>query len=231
MSKANQKIRFKPPPNGTMGMLFLVVGSVMTLVVGGFFAYIGLFLNANTAAVFDSTLTPTASSGALTWSGNSYCGDWVNITVANGIPVSMYINVTGINCGVAPTWADVISLASPANTSTYTATNISTAINANGSLNPTLTATNPSAGVVTLTYNTIGTAGNGVATTESSVNASWASTSLTGGTEGSTAWASTKTNVMTGYTVMGILFIIIGAAGCILGLMSVVGYVGGGKRQ
>lgn len=93
-------------PNATMGMLFLVVGSVMALVVGGFMTYIGLFLNA--------------------------------------------------------------------------------------SINNSLPAVNDAA------YNT--------------------------------TLATTRSNINTGYTVIGILFIIIGASGCILALMSVVGYVGGGRR-
>jgi NADH:ubiquinone oxidoreductase subunit 3 (subunit A) len=94
-------------PNATMGMLFLVVGSVMALVVGGFMAYIGLFLNA--------------------------------------------------------------------------------------SINNSLPSVNDAA------YNT--------------------------------TLATTRANINTGYTVIGIMFIIIGAAGCILALMSVVGMVGGAGRQ
>jgi NADH:ubiquinone oxidoreductase subunit 3 (subunit A) len=94
-------------PNATMGMLFLVVGSVMALVVGGFMAYIGLFLNA--------------------------------------------------------------------------------------SINNSLPSVNDAAYNVTL--------------------------------------ATTRANINTGYTVIGIMFIIIGAAGCILALMSVVGMVGVAGRQ
>lgn len=40
--------------------------------------------------------------------------------------------------------------------------------------------------------------------------------------------ASTKSNVNTGFTVIGIMFIIIGASGCIVVLMSMIGSIGGG---
>ncbi len=105
--KASHQMVQETAPNATMGMLFLVVGSVMALVVGGFMTYIGLFLNAS---------------------------------INNSLPA-----------------------------------------------------------VADSTYNT--------------------------------TLATTRANINTGYTVIGILFIIIGASGCILALMSVVGMVGGGRRQ
>ncbi len=46
-----------------------------------------------------------------------------------------------------------------------------------------------------------------------------------------TTLASTKSNVNTGFTVIGIMFIIIGASGCIVVLMSMIGTIGGGQRQ
>lgn len=156
-----------------IGIMLIIIGFA-TLFVGSYIGY----------ALLDSTNSlGDAATGTLTWSGNSNCGDWINVTNVAGTTANFYINVTGGGCAAEPSGYATVSIDSPYNTSTGTAANLTTAINANATINATMTAANPGAGVVTLTYNSVGDDANAVATTESSANATWSAATLTGGVD------------------------------------------------
>jgi len=70
-----------------------------------------------------------------------------------------------------------------------------------GNISDRLVFTNPSAGVLTATYATKGTTGNGVGTTDTVIGG-WAAATLTGGVN-VTAWADE--NIPTGYGLWEIL--------------------------
>jgi hypothetical protein len=236
MQKSNHKQTTKPNPNASMAMLFVVVSSVLVLIVGGFFAYIGLFLNANVASTFDSQLNPAAAIGKFTFSGTGETvinnGELINITNSNGNVYRFEFNTSGNPNLATVLTANAIRVnitsGSGHNTSILASGNLTTAINANTSTSALVTAVNTT-NLTTLTFTSTGIIGNSITLSDNAINI--ASSGMSGGVEGTAAWATTKANVMTGYTVIGIIFIIIGAAGCILGLMSLVGYVGGGKRR
>lgn len=129
------------------------------------------------SAIYDGE---SAASGSLTLTGNTSCGERVNVTSTSGILVPMIVNITE-GCPQVPYGSLNISIGLGGNGTAFSATNISGTINANSTLSAEMAATNSSSGVVTLTYNTIGTPGNAVLTTETLANASWTGTSLLGG--------------------------------------------------
>lgn len=178
-----------------IALLGLVLTLVIALAIYGNFSppvSSGVTLLSNTSGI--------KASGALTWSGDSRCGDMVNITDVNGVKASFYINISDVGgCTQVPAKAGVFSYVNityGSNTSTWTAQNITIAINGNATLAATMVATNSSAGVTTVTYNTVGPGGNSVATTESSANASWGSSTLLGGADGNNVWNTGTTSLM-----------------------------------
>lgn len=126
----------------------------------------------------------------LTLSGNVSCAELVNVTNNAGAKAVFAFNITTGGCPT--TIPEYATVAVPAlwNTSTIAAINLTTALNANATISGTMTATNPSAGVVKLTYNTIGVSGNGGTLAEGLTNGAWSSTQLVGGAAGS-QWNST----------------------------------------
>jgi len=179
----------KEDKKGLMEVVNIVLALVLIVVVGA----IGIFIADTTLTATALTTTSVAASGNLTITGNPNCGGTVNITNASGTKVAFYLNTTP---GCTPPSADFYQLNISVNTSTGTANNLTTAINANVTLNGTITAANPTAGVVTLTYKSTGTAGNAVATVETMTNASWINgATLTGGINASSV-ATMQTNIL-----------------------------------
>lgn len=177
---------------GLYGAVSIVMALVMIVTLGG----IGIFIADTTVTTTDLTTANVSATGTLTWSGNSSCGDLVNITNAAGTKATFYINITGGGCAVAPAQYATVTLASGSNTSVHTATNITTAINNNATINATMTASNSSTNVTTLTYASSGGAlGNTVITTETAANAAWSSGTLTGGKNMSNL-ATMQTNLL-----------------------------------
>lgn len=206
----------------------LLVAGILAVIVGAAMLYIGLFINATLSGQFDSTLSPASATGSLTFSGNTSCGEYVNITTGASVLVPLYFNLSS-GCSAAPGGVATVSLAAGGNTSTFSASNLSAAINGNATLSAILTASNSSAGVVLLTYDTTGTAGNAVATTETAANAAWGATTLTGGQAGNSAWAGTKNNVNTAFVILG-LALLVGGFGVVIYTLR-TGFISGGEPR
>lgn len=212
---------------GSLGVV--IVAGIMLLITGAIMLYLGFFITTAVEQPLRSILNPTAASGTFTVTGNGSCGEYVNMT-AGGILVPMRFNIS-TGCAEIPFGVYNVTVGLGGNGSTAVAANISGAINANATLSAVLSATNTSNGVVTVTYLTTGTTGNSVATADTMANGSWASATLTGGVVGESSYATTKTNVNTTFTLLGILLLVTGAGLLISALGGLMGGFGGsGKR-
>lgn len=165
--------------SGIMASVNIVLALVLITVVGG----VGLFISDTVYDTSASTVTSAAvaSRGTLTLTGNTTCGELVNVTNVAGSKAVFVFNQTGAGCAAVLGAYDDVVVPNMGNTSTISATNLTTAINNNATINATMTATNPSAGVVLITYTTAGTVGNTVATVETLTNGAWDAATLTGG--------------------------------------------------
>ena len=125
----------------------------------------------------------------LTLSGNVSCNQLVNITNGAGTKAIFEYNITSGGCTAANTGYATITLAANQNTSTIAATNLTTGLNNNATVSGTMTATNPSAGVVKLTYNTRGQVGNnaGIILSETLAAGSWGIATLSNGVSDATS--------------------------------------------
>jgi hypothetical protein len=216
----------------------VAVASIIAVVIGAAMLFIGLFTTATLGNTFDPTLNPAAARGTLTFTGNVTCGEFVNITAVNGTTSRFRFNVTNIagwNCPIAPdsgqTNVSVPGYIEPGKTMTSGANNLTTAINANGTLLATMVA---SAGTdfttMSLTYLSTGTTGNDVIISETITNASWNSgTRLAGGVIGTEGWQTAKNNVNTTFVLLGIITILGGAIGLIGALSGLTGRSGIGR--
>ena len=136
--------------------------------------------------VMDSALNNgNGAFATFTLSGNVTCGELVNVTNGAGTQAIFEFNVTnaGASCAAKNAAYDDVVLALNQNSSTIAATNFTAALNANSTVSGTMTASNPSAGVVWLEYNTHGAAGDnaGVVLSEAVTNGVWSATTLSGG--------------------------------------------------
>lgn len=120
-----------------------------------------------------------------------------------------------------------VTLAAGGNTSTFSASNLSSAINSNATLSAVLTATNSTAGAVLLTYGSVGTAGNTVATTETAANAAWGAATLTGGLAVALAAVQIVSYATTVIPLMGLALMVLGFA-VIIGTLRKDGNTGRG---
>lgn len=204
----------------------IVMALILVVVIGA----IGVFIADKTMTANNMQISNVSASGNLTWSGNSSCGNMINVTNFSGNVAYFYVNITGINCVAVPGGYAAISISSIYNSSVYTATNVTTAMNANVTVSNTMTASNSAASVTKLTYNSAGTGGNSVTLAESAVNASWDGTTLTGGLNMSNV-ATFQSNILdAGKT--GSSFIVILLIALIGGLA--IGYLSGmfrGRRS
>lgn len=133
--------------------------------------------------VMDGAINGGAGAYAtLTFSGNATCNQLVNVTNGAGAKAVFEFNITDGGCVAANTGKATVTLGHYHNSTSESATNLTTALNANATVSGTMTATNPSAGVVTLTYDTRGAAGDlaGVVLAEG-VAGTWSDTTLSGG--------------------------------------------------
>ena len=138
--------------------------------------------------------------GTLTLAGNVSCGQYVNITLANGTKMAYNANFTIPNDGCSiplDTGTHVYPwpLSSYGNNSTEAAGSLVTALQDDNADGGTMSFTNPSAGVVYGVYSTMGTTGNSVVTVDN-INGSWASGTFTGGAFGATQNMSTGSLVL-----------------------------------
>ncbi len=197
--------------NGMVGMVNIVLALMMVVIVGA----IGIFIADTTLDATDVQETAVAATGTLTFSGNASCGELVNITTAAGTLVTFELNITtpdaGI-CAVKHPWTAAVTMAVGHNTSTEAAANLTTAINTNATINASMTATNPSAGVVLLTHDTAGTTGNDVLTAETAAAGAWAAATLTGGLEASLVGAMQTNFISASSTGSSFVIILIIAA-------------------
>ncbi len=227
MSLKQKKDRItSPKANANMAMLWVAVGSILTIVIGAFLLYIAIFINVSTSSAFDSTLNPASATGTFTFSGNTSTGDWANITSSALVNTSYYFNTTGIG---KPIGALVVRVDGTTyrNDSAGSASALAAAINADSTFTGILSASNNVVNVTRVTASATGTGGNSYTISKTATNITVSGATLTGGVEGSSAWTSSKSNTMTGYLIIGIMFIIIGAIGCITVLMTMIGSIGG----
>lgn len=202
--------------SGQLGGLGIIVTGVIAIIVGAAMLYVGLFVTASIGSAVGSTLTPDEASGVLTLTGNASCGDYINVTNIDGVLVPFRINMSA-GCAQIPSNADValINITQGNNQSHIASLNISGSFNANSTIASTMTATNSSNSTVTLTYNTVGTTGNRVLTSETMANGAWGDVRFTGGVEGASGYASMKSNVNTAFSVLG-LVLLIGGFGLVI---------------
>lgn len=154
--------------NGLDSGVNVVMALVMIVVVGA----IGIFV-ADTV-VTETSVTPAniTATGTLTFTDNFTDAETVTI---QGV-------VFEFNASGAAATAGRVEVNTSGNLSADIATaNLNTAINANATVNASVTATNPTNVTVLLTAVAEGAAGNAVTTTETVTNASWIGATLAGG--------------------------------------------------
>jgi hypothetical protein len=193
----------------------LAQGGAISFFVG---AMLAVIISLSVAwPVMDSAINggSDSASGTLTLTGNTSCGQYINVTNAANTKAPFYINITAGGCSAPPSGVAIVTIPAASNTSTVSAANITTAMNANATISGTMTATNPSAGVVRLTYNIVGTPGNSVITTETLSNGAWGSGTLTGGSYSATnnmsSAASTLVDQLPLFLVLVLLMVFIKA--------------------
>jgi hypothetical protein len=209
------------------GFLPIIIMAITAIIVGAAFIYIGFFTTISLSGAMDPTLTPAAASGTLTLSGNASCGERINVTTASGQLINMVFNVTN-GCAQVPQGNLNVSVINGGNGSTNAAAAITSTLNKNASFILSMTATNAT-GQTVITYLTTGITGNNVITTETMANGSFTGATLSGGVDGSTAWASNKSNTNTAFSLSGILIMLLGVAGlitCLLNGFSIGGSLG-----
>ncbi len=203
-----------------------IIGFIMILALVGILGSTMLFVNQK---VDDKTgLTAgTTAAGTLTFSGNASCGEFINITTSAGTKITFEMNVTGdANCAAKQTWTDDVVMALNHNSTNESATNLTAAINANATISAEMTATNPSAGVVVLTYNTVGDDYNTLATTETLAAGAWAASTLSGGVDEDTYYDASQNvsgSVESGWDFTEIVIIAAAAALIIAAIFGVIG--------
>ena len=132
------------------------------------------------------------ADGTLTLSGVSTDGELINISTVT-FELDTNLSASEIVAGhVEVDIGDTAILTS--------VTNLTAAINANGTTSALVTATNTSTTVV-LIADTAGSAGNSIATTENMTNGAYGATTLTGGVDGSDWNATDNSNVPTGRSI------------------------------
>jgi len=139
--------------------------------------------------VMDSAINGGSGADAtFTLSGNVTCHELVNVTNGAGTLSIFEFNITSGGCTAANAGYATVTILAGQNTSTIAATNLTTVMAANATITGTMTATNPSAGAVTLTYNTRGAAGDlaGVVLADAVANGAWDGTTLSGGVSDAT---------------------------------------------
>ena len=169
------------------GAVSFFIGAMIAVVLGLSVAW----------PVMDSAINSGSGAYAtLTLTGNSSCGQLINVTNAAGTKVTFQLNITGVNQGYCAlpltTPYDVVQIKENWNTSTVTALNLTTNMNANASISGTMTAVSGGAGKIVLQYNTHGSAGNlaGVVLAETLANGAWSGTTLSGGVSDATTMPS-----------------------------------------
>lgn len=201
-----------------------VISFIMILALVGILGSVTIYISEK---VDDKTaLDPgVAASGTLTLSGNVSCNELVNITNVAGTKVTFEYNITSGGCTAATATYVTVTLAANQNTTTIAATNLTTIINANATIADTMTASS-NLGIVTLTYDTIGVAGNSVSLAETLAAGAWSGTALAGGTATDTYYDTSQNvsgSVETGWSFTEIIVIALAAALIIAAIFSVIG--------
>lgn len=197
----------------------ILIASITAVVVGAMMLYVGLLTTMTVSSTVGDTLTPTAATGTLTFSGNVSNGELINITTNDGSTYLFEFNTTaGSTIACLTANCIPINLTDSGdddrmyNLSWEASGNLTDAINANASTAAIVTAVN-STNLTTLTYYVTGTGGNAVSLSGNAANITLSG--LSGGVEGTTAWEDVKGNVNTSFTLLGILMIVGGAGGLV----------------
>lgn len=161
------------------GLGAMVLGTVLIIVLYGIIPMIGYQID--TAVDIP---TDTQATGTLTFTSQTAKGNTVNISTET----YTYTNGTG--------GAFNVDVGSDTGNASYSNSQLVDEITANSTL---VTAVDNSDNSTTVTAVTTGTAGNAYGTTENASYASWGSTTLTGGVDGSDWDADTNTDLPTGH--------------------------------
>jgi len=199
----------------------IIKALVMIVVIG----VIGVFIADTVVTTTDLQATDVSASGTYNFTGNGVTGEYVNITNSTGATMCYQVNTTGAGKDVG---CLVLNVAS-GNNATNLATELRSQLQADGDINGSITVTNSLATNAIVTWNTAGTVGNSIATTDTVTNGSWAAATLTGGLDASLV-APMQTNVLeTGET--GSSFLVILIIAFIGGIaISYLGFFGTGKK-
>lgn len=207
--------------NGLTDAVDIIKALVMIVVIGA----IGVFIADTVVTTTDLQATDVSASGTYNFTGAGVTGEYVNITNATGATMCYQVNTTGAGKDIG---CLVLNVAA-GNTAADLATALRSQLNADGDINVSITVSNTTTTNTIVTWDTAGTVGNSIATTDTVTNGSWAAATLTGGLDASLV-APMQTNVLeTGETGSGFLVILIIAF--IGGIaISYLGFFGTGKK-
>ena len=191
-----------------MNMVNAGIYLVVLLVV----LYVGINIVDNVQTATD-VAHPVAATGTLTCSGVSTDAETITI---NGVVFELDTegNYTAGHVQVNITDTAILT----------TVTNLTAAINANGTTSALVTAANTSATVV-LTADTAGSGGNSITTTDTLTNGDWGAATLTGGAQSGAFYDTQQEMINTtesSYSMAGIMPIVMIAVAVLGGLLSVL---------
>lgn len=188
-----------------VGLVAMAIGVLTLIVTFTIIPIVGSQLNASYTLQSD-----VAATGTLTFSGNVTFGELVNITNGATTYTLEFANGTATKSSYI-----AMDVSGGNNTSALAPSIFVTAFNGNATVAALATAYNGS-GTVTITWDTVGTVGNSVGTTETGAQTAFASTKLTGGVDGSDWNPTHNTNIPTGVSLWESLGSILKVASIIL---------------
>jgi len=191
-----------------MNMVNAGVMLIVLLVV----LYVGIAIVDNVQDATDAG-DAVAATGTLTLSGLSSDGELINVSSVT-FELDTEGNYTAGNVQVSIT--DTARLT--------TATNLTAAINVNGTTSALVTATNTSTSIA-LTADAAGSGGNSIATTTNMSNGAWGAATLTGGSQSGVFYDTQQDLLSTtesSYSMAGIMPIVMIAVAVLSGLLGVL---------
>jgi len=212
MAKANKKMLYNK--SGSMDMVQTGVMLVVLLVV----LYVGVNVLDGVQSATSQT-EPTYATGTYTSTLTPSDGRLVNVSTVT-FELGNEGNTTAGH--VAVVFSNILT----------EVTNLSIAINANGTTSALVTSINTTDTVV-LTAKAIGTAGNAITTSENRVNATWTGDTLTGGIDASPLYDtqySLDDVTEASYSMAGIMPIVMIAVAVLAGLLAVL-YLFRGREE
>jgi len=186
---------------GLVDAVEIIKALILIVVIGA----VGVFIADQVVTTTNLQATDVSASGTYNFTGAGVTGQYVNITNATGATMCYQVNTTGAGKDIG---CLVLNVAA-GNNATALATELRAQLQADGDINGSITVTNTSSTNAIVTWNTAGTVGNSIATTDTVTNGSWSAATLTGGLDASLV-APMQTNVLeTGETGSSFLVILV----------------------